>query len=323
MAARLVAARAARIDSLHPFRLQPALDLDELRLVDSDQHFPLHRGFPIHSHLLPPFRKSARRSQVAACHRLGSGGKLYRRKKPEWKKTKVSRRDPFHAAGVGPPMIDHRPARKVTDKNCKPSLTAGRDGRAPPETDPGTHPLRQSPFGFPMSLDGAKDIRNPKGDREMRFAMLVGNVGNKPEVQTSNSTTYCNLSIAVNERFKHREPVTEWYDVVAFGKLAETLVHVETGDELLVVGTFHQVSYTGKDQVRHRKIEIRAWEIKFLRRRDRGQAEEPEPADAGDPAALAAAAVLGGAAAAGLADDAGAGTPAGPATRPRRKGGTA
>ena len=119
----------------------------------------------------------------------------------------------------------------------------------------------------------------------MRFALLVGNVGNKPEVKTANGITYCNLSIAINERFKHCEPVTEWYDVVAFGKLAETLVHVDTGDELLIFGTFRQVSYTGKDQVRHRNIEIRAWEIKFLHRKRRCQAGQPEPAAAANPAA--------------------------------------
>ena len=157
----------------------------------------------------------------------------------------------------------------------------------------------------------------------MRFAILVGNVGNKPEVQTSNNTTYCNLSIAVNERFKHREPVTEWYDVVAFGKLAETLVNVHTGDELLVIGSFHQVSYTGRDQVKHRTIQIRAWDIKFLRRSGRGRAGEPEPADIADTAALAAAAALVGAAAAVEEDAAAAATPADLAPRSRRQAGTA
>jgi len=157
----------------------------------------------------------------------------------------------------------------------------------------------------------------------MRFAILVGNVGNQPQVQTSNNTPYCNLSIAVNERFKHRDPVTEWYDVVAFGKLAETLVHVHTGDELLVVGSFHQVSYTGRDQVKHRTIQLRAWDIKFLRRSGRGRAGEPEPADMADTAALAAAALVGAAAAAGTLEDAAAGTPADLAPRSRRGAGTA
>jgi hypothetical protein len=89
-----------------------------------------------------------------------------------------------------------------------------------------------------------------------------------------------------------------------------------------VAGTFHQVSYTGRDQVKHRTIQIRAWEIKFLRRGGRGQAEDPEPADASHADALAAAALSGAVAAAGTFDDA-AGTPANLATRSRRKGGTA
>ena len=118
----------------------------------------------------------------------------------------------------------------------------------------------------------------------MKLAILVGNVGSKPVIKESNGTTYTNFSVAVNDRDRQGEPITEWYRVVAFRKLAETLRQVETGDELLVHGTFHQTSYTGKDEVQHRDVEIRAWTIKFLRRKDRGQPDESQAAYPGEPA---------------------------------------
>jgi single stranded DNA-binding protein len=119
----------------------------------------------------------------------------------------------------------------------------------------------------------------------MKLAVLVGNVGKKPIVQQSNSTSYCNFTIAVNERGRDGQPVTEWYRIVAFQKLAETLAHVEAGDEVLVAGNFHQIAYTGKDGVKHRDVEIRTRDIKFLRRKDRGQPDPPEPAPIDEPAA--------------------------------------
>ncbi len=135
----------------------------------------------------------------------------------------------------------------------------------------------------------------------MRIAFLIGNLGNQPEILTTNRTTngtttpttYCNLRVAYNERLKHRDPVTEWYGVVAFGKLAETLVHLDLGDEVAVVGPFHQVSFTDQHGVKHRIIEIRAWDIKFLRRANRDRAGEAEPAGTADAAEILAAAMAG------------------------------
>jgi single stranded DNA-binding protein len=105
----------------------------------------------------------------------------------------------------------------------------------------------------------------------MKIAFLVGNVGSKPVIKTSNGTTFSNFSVAVNDRGKDGERVTEWYRIVAFGALAETLANVDTGDELVIDGTFRQVSYTGKDKVEHCDIEIRARNIQFARRKDRSR----------------------------------------------------
>jgi single stranded DNA-binding protein len=119
----------------------------------------------------------------------------------------------------------------------------------------------------------------------MKFAILVGNVGRKPVIKKSNGTTYSNFTIAVNQKGRDGEQVTEWYPIVAFQKLAEALTHVEVGDELLVDGTFHQISYAGRDGILHRDVEIRARTIKFLRRKDRGRPDPPESASVDEAAA--------------------------------------
>jgi single stranded DNA-binding protein len=119
----------------------------------------------------------------------------------------------------------------------------------------------------------------------MKLAVLVGNLGKKPVVKSSNGTSYCNFTIAVNQKGRDGEQVTEWYPIVAFQRLAEALTHVEVGDELLVDGTFHQISYAGRDGVLHRDVEIRARTIKFLRRKDRGRPDPPDSAAVDEAAA--------------------------------------
>jgi single-strand DNA-binding protein len=104
----------------------------------------------------------------------------------------------------------------------------------------------------------------------MKVATLLGTVGSKPEIKlSSNSTTYSNFSLAVDDKDRDGEEVTEWYEIVAFGKLAKTLAHVESGDKMLVHGSFHQKSYTGRGGVQYHEIEIKAWTIELLPRKSR------------------------------------------------------
>lgn len=115
----------------------------------------------------------------------------------------------------------------------------------------------------------------------MKVATLLGNVGRKPIINQANGTTYSNFSVAVNDRNRNGEEVTEWYHIVAFGKLAETLARVEAGDELLIHGPFRQTSYTTQNGVAHCDLEIKAWTIAFLRRKGRGRLADAPPAAAG------------------------------------------
>jgi single-strand DNA-binding protein len=113
----------------------------------------------------------------------------------------------------------------------------------------------------------------------MNTVILRGNLGNAPVVKTSKGTTFANFNLALNHRpGRDREPYTDWFRIVAFGKLAETLAKVGKGDEVLVTGSLHRTSYT-KDGTEYRDVEIRARDVEFLRRAQRNTAA-PHPAGA-------------------------------------------
>jgi single-stranded DNA-binding protein len=111
----------------------------------------------------------------------------------------------------------------------------------------------------------------------MKIITVVGSMGSKPAIRTSNGTTYTNFNLAVIDRDRNGEEVTEWYEVVAFRGLAQTAADADTGDQLLVHGTFQQTVYTGMGGVRHHDIEIKAWRIEVLNRTKRPR-PAPQPA---------------------------------------------
>lgn len=70
---------------------------------------------------------------------------------------------------------------------------------------------------------------------------ILGNTGNNAELRYSNQgMPIASFSIAANSFRNTREgkvQITEWYNVTAFGKVAETLsAHVKKGTQLLVLG---------------------------------------------------------------------------------------
>ena len=79
--------------------------------------------------------------------------------------------------------------------------------------------------------------------------ILVGNLGNDPEVKATNSgSTLANFSVATSERWTkdgERHEKTEWHRVTAFGKLADIVgQYVTKGSKVYIEG----------------KIQTRAWE---------------------------------------------------------------
>lgn len=119
--------------------------------------------------------------------------------------------------------------------------------------------------------------------------MIAGNTGQDPEVKTTDSgMKIAKISIAVNEYRKNengeKQEETTWFNVVAFGKLADLVEsYVKKGSKLLVIGRLKKKQYTDQEGNERLFVETIADEIEFLSAKPKEtnlqQAEESLPAD--------------------------------------------
>lgn len=92
-----------------------------------------------------------------------------------------------------------------------------------------------------------------------------GNLGIKPELRhTSVGTPVTNLRLAVNEKRQDRF-ITEWFDVVVFGKLAEVCCkHLDKGAYIEVEGRLRNETYDDAEGRKCYRTKIEAQKIDFL-----------------------------------------------------------
>ena len=112
--------------------------------------------------------------------------------------------------------------------------------------------------------------------------ILVGNVGNDPEIKTMQSgDKVCNLSIATSESWKdkatgERKEKTEWHRVVVFNQNLINVCenYIKKGSKLYVEGQLETRSYENKDgqKVYTTEIVLKAFrgEITMLDSRNSG-----------------------------------------------------
>lgn len=99
---------------------------------------------------------------------------------------------------------------------------------------------------------------------------LIGNVGKDPELNTSkNGNSYCNLSIAVNKRYKDEDgqtkTVTNWFPFTLWGKKAETLSkYIKKGSTIAVSGELVTKKRKVGDEDEITVIEIKVDEVEIL-----------------------------------------------------------
>jgi single-strand DNA-binding protein len=89
--------------------------------------------------------------------------------------------------------------------------------------------------------------------RSLNKVMLIGNVGNEPEIRaTSAGSRVAKVSLATNRRFQDRagqqQDKTEWHRLTFFGRLVDIVEQwVKKGDRLYVEGRL-EYSQTQDDQ---------------------------------------------------------------------------
>ncbi|MCP9289965.1 MULTISPECIES: single-stranded DNA-binding protein [Gracilimonas] len=101
-------------------------------------------------------------------------------------------------------------------------------------------------------------------------AMLIGNLGQDPEVRyTQSNTAVATLSIATSERFKDSngeyQERTEWHRVVAWGRTAEICQqYLSKGSKVYIEGPIQTRQWEDKDGQKRYTTEIKALQMVML-----------------------------------------------------------
>lgn len=98
---------------------------------------------------------------------------------------------------------------------------------------------------------------------------LIGNVGKDAELKhTDKGTAYCNVSIAVNKRYKddngETQTLTNWFPFTLWGKKAEVLSnYIKKGSTIVVAGELTtRKRKVGDEEIS--VIELRVEEVEIL-----------------------------------------------------------
>jgi len=103
------------------------------------------------------------------------------------------------------------------------------------------------------------------------LAIVTGNLGQDPVVEESNGTRYGRFGLANNERFRNKatgtvEAHTNWFSIVAFGDLTDSLLRLAKGDKVTVIGRLRTGTRTRPaDGAKIPTFEIHAQAIDFIK----------------------------------------------------------
>jgi single-strand DNA-binding protein len=123
--------------------------------------------------------------------------------------------------------------------------------------------------------------------------MVIGNVGRDPEMRyLPNGTPVTSFSVAAGHSWRTPDgdtrEETEWFNVVAWNKLAETCNQLITkGRKVYIEGRLRTRSWDGQDGQKHYRTEVVANTMILLDSRPRTapapNGDEPVPADEVEP----------------------------------------
>ena len=113
--------------------------------------------------------------------------------------------------------------------------------------------------------------------------MLIGNVGNDPEMRfTPSGSPVTSFRVATNRVYNtpegEKKQETDWFTVVAWNKLAEQCNQfLNKGKLVYVEGRLRNRSWDGTDGQKHFRTEVIASRVTFLDRQGSGGTAEEKP----------------------------------------------
>lgn len=121
--------------------------------------------------------------------------------------------------------------------------------------------------------------------RGLNKVMIIGHLGRDPEMRyTPSGRPVTNFSVATSRTWNtsegERRTETEWFNVVAWGSLAEICnQYLVKGQQVYVEGRLQSRSWEDADGKRHTSVEIIANEMIMLgeRRSEAGEPPDDQP----------------------------------------------
>jgi single-strand DNA-binding protein len=111
---------------------------------------------------------------------------------------------------------------------------------------------------------------------------LIGYLGKDPDTQfLSSGSQVTKFSLATSRPIKDKEPVTEWHNIVAFGKLAEICSsYLAKGSLVYIEGRIQYRSWEDKEGNKKYITEIFAKSLQMLdRKKEVGKSEHDPSTD--------------------------------------------
>ena len=119
--------------------------------------------------------------------------------------------------------------------------------------------------------------------RGINKVILIGNLGNDPEIKAAADTTFANLSIATDESYKDKTtgqmvPKTEWHRVVFSGKVAEICgTYLKKGSKVFIEGKLQTRKWQDQSGADRYTTEIRGFEMQMLDSKGDGNQQQAAP----------------------------------------------
>lgn len=113
--------------------------------------------------------------------------------------------------------------------------------------------------------------------------LLIGNVGQTPQIRTVGDSKVAQFNLATTERFKGKDgqmrEETEWHNVSVWGKLAEVIEkYVDKGSQLYVEGRIKTEKFKGNDGTDKYVTRIVASTLQLLGSKKDSQSAPQSPA---------------------------------------------